>query len=105
MGNHQTQLILYWSPRGRPSQNYTVFVHALDSEGKLVGQADAPPQDGKYPTGVWDAGETIVDQHLLDVDPSKVSSVAVGLYLPANGQRVPVNGGHADSVTLATLSR
>ena len=103
-GNNQTQLTLYWSPRGRPAQNYTVFVHALDQAGKMIGQADAPPRNGQYPTSVWDAGETIVDQHILAVDPTKVSSFAVGLYLPASGQRVPLDGASGDSVTLSNIS-
>ncbi len=30
-------LILFWSPRGRPSNDYTVFVHLLDSQEQLQG--------------------------------------------------------------------
>ena len=103
-GSNQTQLTLYWSPRGRPAQNYTVFVHALDQTGKLIGQADAPPRNGQYPTSAWDAGETIVDRHVVDVEPSKVSSFAIGLYLPATGQRLPLDGATGNSVTLPNIA-
>ena len=38
-------LTLFWSPRGRPSRDYTVFVHLLDSQEQIQGQADSPPRD------------------------------------------------------------
>jgi len=30
-------------------QDYTVFVHLLDSSGKLIAQADSQPRSGTYP--------------------------------------------------------
>ena len=86
-------LTLFWSPRGRPNHDYTVFVHLLDSLGQLRGQADAPPKSGKYPTSVWDAGETIADLHTLALSPDLPAGefrVAIGLYDPETGQRVPM---------------
>ena len=86
-------LKLYWAPRGRPTQDYTVFVHLLDSEGQLRGQADSPPTSGKYPTSVWDAGESIADLHTLSIAPDLPAGeyrVAIGLYDPQTGQRLSV---------------
>ena len=86
-------LTLFWTPRGRPTQDYTVFVHLLDSEGQLRGQADSPPTSGKYPTSVWDAGETIADLHTLSLAPDLPAGeyrVAIGLYDPQTGQRLSV---------------
>ena len=87
------ELKLYWTPRGRPTQDYTVFVHLLDSEGQLRSQADSPPTSGKYPTSVWDAGEFIADLHTLSIAPDLPAgeyTVAIGLYDPQTGQRLPI---------------
>ena len=86
-------LTLFWSPRGRPTHDYTVFVHLLDSSGQLRGQADSPPMAGKYPTSVWDAGEVIADLHTLSLAPDLPAGeykIAIGLYDPETGQRVPI---------------
>ena len=85
------ELTLFWSPRGRPAHDYTVFVHLLDSERQLRGQADSPPRSGKYPTSVWDAGEVIDDLHTLSLAPDLPAGqykIVLGLYDPATGQRV-----------------
>ena len=84
-------LTLFWSPRGRPSQDYTVFVHLLDSNGQLRGQADSPPTSGKYPTSVWDAGEVISDIHSLPLAPDLPIgdyTLVIGLYYPGTGNRL-----------------
>ena len=86
-------LTLIWAPRGRPTQEYTVFVHLLDSEGQLRGQADSPPTSGKYPASVWDAGESIADLHTLSFAPDLPAGeyrLAIGLYDPQTGQRLPI---------------
>ena len=84
-------LTFYWSPRGRPMRDYTVFVHLLDDQGQLRGQADSPPKAGEYPTSVWDAGELIADLHTLLLAPDLPAgeyTLAIGLYDPETGQRV-----------------
>jgi 4-amino-4-deoxy-L-arabinose transferase-like glycosyltransferase len=91
------KVTLYWAARGRPSANYTVYVHLLDAQGHAVGNADALPRAGRYPTTVWDAGEIIADEHDLTINPSVPpgsNSIEVGMYLPATGARLPtVDGG------------
>jgi hypothetical protein len=84
-------LTLYWSARSRSSTDYTVFVHLVDANGKLVAQADSPPQGGRNPTSLWDTGDTIVDPHDLVLDPGLPPgrySLEIGLYQPGNGQRL-----------------
>ena len=86
-------LTLSWSPRGRPSNDYTVFVHLLDDQGQLQRQADSSPKSGKYPTSVWDAGEVIADTHTLSLAPDLPAGdyrAAVGLCDPETGQRVHI---------------
>jgi 4-amino-4-deoxy-L-arabinose transferase-like glycosyltransferase len=100
-------LTLDWSARGRPSTNYTVFVHLLDAQNHVVAQADSPPRSGRYPTSLWDAGETIADAHQLTLPPTLPGGTyryEFGWYTPDNGQRLPVldPAGHPvrDSVIL-----
>ena len=48
---------------------------------------------GKYPTSVWDAGEVIADLHTLSLAPDLPAGeykIAIGLYDPETGQRVPI---------------
>ena len=86
-------LTLYWSSRGRPIRDYTVFLHLIDSQGQLRGQADSPPTSGNYPTSVWDAGEVIADSHTLSLAPDLQAGgyrLAIGLYHQETGQRIPM---------------
>jgi hypothetical protein len=78
-------LSLYWRSTGTPARDYTVFVHALDQQGKLIGQSDAPVS---YPTAFWDAGEQIVDVHPI-AGFGNASSVAMGLYDSSTHERPP----------------
>lgn len=90
-------LTLFWSPRGRPSRDYTVFVHLLDSREQIQGQADSRPRDGRYPTSIWDAGEVIVDLHTLSLGPDVPAGeyrLAIGLYEFGTGQRMGMVNEH-----------
>jgi hypothetical protein len=54
-------ITLYWQSLAPMSSDYTTYIHLLDGEGQLVAQADSQPQDGGYPTAVWDVGEIVAD--------------------------------------------
>ncbi|MGD2078909.1 MAG: hypothetical protein PVH18_11030, partial [Chloroflexota bacterium] len=86
-------ITLYWEVLEPDGRDYTVFVHLLDEQGRLIEQADGPPQDNNYPTSFWAAGEIIADSHTfagdLSIPPGRYQPV-VGLYDPATGQRLPV---------------
>ena len=89
-------LTLYWQAMGPVGADYTVFVHLLDVEGQIRGQGDGPPAHGFYPTSSWDAGEVVVDEHLVAVDSEAAAGsyrLAVGLYLRPGGQRLATYGG------------
>ncbi len=95
------ELTLLWQATATPLQEYTVFVHLIDSTGNQVAGADAPPVNGDYPTTYWLAGEQIVDKHSLllpDNLPSGKYSLAVGMYNPNTGVRVPRIDGMGDTI-------
>jgi hypothetical protein len=86
------QLTLYWQAETAPRADYTVFVHLLDAAGQVVAQADAPPAAGRYPTSLWDSDEIIIDERTLPAVPSGPHTLAIGLYRPDTGERLPAAG-------------
>jgi hypothetical protein len=104
------QLILYWQAERPLDQNWTVFVHLMDSVGTLVAQRDRQPRDGHYPTSVWDQGEVVDDRHFLALPnlSDGVYQVVVGLYSTESNQRLPVLDGEGnpigDSISIITLT-
>jgi hypothetical protein len=87
------ELVLYLQAERPLDQNWTVFVHLVDSTGSLVAQHDSQPQYGRYPTSVWGQSEVVDDPHLL-VFPANLPDgeyqVVVGLYSAESGERLPV---------------
>ncbi len=91
------QLRLNWEAVHRVKQDYTVFVHVLNAQDEIVTQQDQAPLHGNYPTSVWDAGEGVLDERELQLPPVLPPGeyrLALGLYLPETGERLParVNG-------------
>ena len=81
---------LQWRAVDEQSVDWTVFVHALDSEGTLVGQHDGRPDVGFRPTSTWRQGETIFDTHLITLAQGarlEELVLSIGLYDPATGER------------------
>jgi 4-amino-4-deoxy-L-arabinose transferase-like glycosyltransferase len=87
-------LTLTWVARGKPSADYTVFIHLWRDGAQVVG-FDAPPLAGDYPTSLWEAGEVIHDPHpfnLATLAPGEYR-ILVGLYHPVTGERLPAQIG------------
>lgn len=88
------RLTLYWQAQAEMDTAYKVFVHLLNGLGQIITQVDREPQAGEAPTTGWLAGEVVVD----DIEVAAVEgmagtqSIAVGLYDPMTGQRLPVLG-------------
>lgn len=99
---NQVRLILYWRANKKTESDYTVFVHALDASGTRIGQVDRQPQDGNYPTSIWDAGEQVRDDYQLPITNYSITSkyvLQVGLYpagKPAERLLVATPSGMAD---------
>jgi len=98
-------LILYWQANVSPRVDYTTFVHLRNESNQTIAQKDSPPASGQYPTSLWDSGEVIVDKTSLPLDnvPSGTYTLAVGLYDPVTGERLPVPGNPANEVLLETV--
>jgi hypothetical protein len=86
-------LTLYWRARGEMVEDYTVFTHLIDSDGRIRAQDDSYPLRGDYPTSFWAAKEVVQDQYELVVPsgtPAGEYELEVGLYLATTGERLPV---------------
>lgn len=97
-----------------PDDDYVVFVHLVDAQGKIVLQQDAPPGGTSYPTSYWDNKEEVDDQVDLLI-PDGITPgdyrVELGVYHSGGGPRLSVSGSAlgqlqalGDHLELATLS-
>ena len=81
-------LTLYWSTSSPIQNDYTVFVHVFDSQGKRVAQADAPPMNGDWLTSMWQTNRAVIDPHTLTL-PSGHYTIRVGMYDPQTIEPLP----------------
>ncbi|MGH2458568.1 MAG: hypothetical protein ACRDIY_06835, partial [Chloroflexota bacterium] len=84
---------LRWRSLATPKRAYTVFLHVLGPDGKVVAQHDGPPVGGAFPTDRWSVGEELVDRYTLLVPRGAAPGhyqIELGLYRPSNGQRLIV---------------
>ncbi|MBN1400719.1 MAG: glycosyltransferase family 39 protein [Anaerolineae bacterium] len=72
---------LYWRALSAMERNYSVFVHALDPEGRLVAQSDSWPLANRYPTTRWRAGDLLGDRHTLALPADLALGTELKLYV------------------------
>jgi len=80
----------YWEAADNISRDYTVFVHLVSPEGKLVAQHDGSPL---LPTSLWIQGRRVIDMHTLALPaslPPGDYQIRVGLYHWPELERVPI---------------
>ncbi len=92
----EMQLSLFWQASRPLEADYTVFVHLVDANGNIAAQSDSQPLNGQYPTSIWAAGETVVDERVIPVTPGTYQ-IFIGLYRLETGERLPaiLNGERA----------
>jgi hypothetical protein len=96
---------LAWRATGQPAADYSYTVQLLDAEGKLVAQQDGPAGHGQLPTGVWQAGDVVVDALRVAVPanaPRGPLRLIVALYEQPSLRRLATPAG--DHAELATIS-
>lgn len=89
----QLPVEITWQGLAPMAENYTVFVQVLDAQDRIVGQVDAWPVQGTYPTSQWRPGQAVDDSYIVqlseDIPPGDYR-VHVGIYLLGTLQRLPV---------------
>ncbi len=117
----QLFLRLYWRSLAETEVDYTLFVHLLNDADEIVSQVDRPAAQrlnaaSAYPTSLWDEGEVVLDEIVLDVPPSLLAQLAtdgrlnsysleVGLYNALDGQRLSVSGSTDGAIRLTDIWR
>lgn len=84
---------LTWQSLAPMAENYTVFVQVIDGRDQIVGQVDAWPLQGTYPTSQWQPGETIEDPYVVQLDGDLAPGayrLHAGWYLLGTLRRLPV---------------
>jgi len=74
------------------TEDYTVFVHFIDADDKMVGTADHDPPT---PTRAWKPASTVEYTQSIFAPASRyrgAALVVVGLYSRSSGERVPLAG-------------
>lgn len=96
---NQLNLTLYWRLIQHMDTNYKIFVHVFGADDVPVAQDDAMPHRGGYPTRFWAAGETVVDDMIVDLSkaPPGTYGLAVGVYDPDTAERLPLVDGAGQS--------
>ena len=102
---------LFWQTAQPLAENLTVFTQLVDAHGQVWGQFDNPPRNGWYPTPLWQPGEIISDDYVLQLDlaaPPGQLQLRIGFYYPDTLVRAPVvtetgNNVVADHLTVSTL--
>jgi len=78
----KVRLSLFWHVDQPTDENYTVFVHAMNQDARLLAQHDGWPADAHRPTSVLPCGTVFRDVHYLTLPQTASSNVVlhVGLY-------------------------
>jgi hypothetical protein len=87
------EVTLTWQALAPMEEDYTVFLHVLDSADWIAGQVDAWPVQGTYPTSQWPAGEIITDTYRIAIDPDAAPGayrLEIGWYLLGTMRRLNV---------------
>ena len=88
---------LLWRAEAAAAESVVVFVHLLGetynpaTAGPVWAGHDSPPAMGGCPVVLWRPGDSIVDRHILAIDPAAPSGryrVEVGVYRAADGERL-----------------
>ncbi|MEM6281167.1 MAG: glycosyltransferase family 39 protein [Chloroflexota bacterium] len=96
---------LYWQVLDEADRDYITYIHLRDRDDNLQQAWDGPvarTEDGRYYTTlVWEPGEYIVDERLLqltnfDAPVDDGYSIVIGLYDLVSGERVRVTRNDED---------
>ncbi|MCB0167622.1 MAG: hypothetical protein KDI79_25575, partial [Anaerolineae bacterium] len=92
---------LYWQANQPMSTEYEVLVRLITDDRRAVGNGDARPTDWVYPTSFWRPDvDQIAAQHWITLEPDLEPGrywLAVSVFDPALGQRLPLTSGFSDS--------
>jgi hypothetical protein len=98
----QAPVEILWQAVTPPGEPLVVVLQLLDRSGKVVWGVEEEPLQGRYPTGLWEAGEIVRDRHVLTI-PSDLSEgpyrLIAGVYRATDRTRLDGRSGLFSSGT------
>ena len=81
---------LYWTTDSEVLQDYTVFTHLVDGQGRIRGQKDNQPVGGSRPTSTWRTDRIVRDEYTIPLGDVLAGEywIEVGMYDVATGERL-----------------
>jgi len=101
----RVRLTLWWEALAPVEEDYTVFTHLLNGQGRLIGGHDSMPANGSRPTSGWKTGRVVRDIHYIAFEAGEDLGeiiIEVGLYDLETGRRLELEDGQ-DKVILGWL--
>ncbi|MEM4204735.1 MAG: hypothetical protein QXS54_11755, partial [Candidatus Methanomethylicaceae archaeon] len=95
-----------WQAEQIMETDYSVFLHLLNWEGRIIAQRDMPPGGPELPTSVWLPGEVVLHEYVLQPDhplQPGIYHLILGIYDPVSWQRLRLVGTGEDHVRLQTI--
>lgn len=87
------RITFYWKSERSTPVDYSVFLHLLAANGRILAQQDGPPQNGDAPTSWWVPGDIIADTHEVVIPETARDghyNLAIGVYNSADDIRLPL---------------
>ncbi len=93
LGANTYRVNLLWKPLKQPTVDFSVSVFLLDASGKVVGQHDSPPLEGKSSTLTWSTESAYFDSHTLSLrsGSAKATRIGVKVYWYVDPKPLSVN--------------
>jgi hypothetical protein len=94
---------LYWQAARPMLDDDEVILHLVDDSRRVRGDGTARPNDWAYPTTFWRPGlDTVAAQQIVKLEADSLAPgrywLAVALFDPAAGRRLPLTEGSSDSL-------
>lgn len=88
-------ITLRWFVETPPTADLAVMLHLLDANDQMLSAADSAPLGNRYPTSLWQKGQTLDDAHCFAL-PAEAVTLAVGLYRRVDVVALPTT--HSESL-------
>ncbi|MFK7804340.1 MAG: phospholipid carrier-dependent glycosyltransferase [Anaerolineae bacterium] len=86
----QNSVRIVWQANSPNQIDYAIFIHLKDAAGNILAQQDMQPGKPTSQTIQNEVVDFTAEIPLGNLDPADVSTIAIGFYNPATGQRLPV---------------
>ena len=74
------EILLFWRAIENPDADYTLFVHVVDGDDRIVAQKDGEPLSGRYSTSLWSPRDLFVEERFFPSVPEGEYRIYIGWY-------------------------